>query len=494
MEYKVGSYIPESEILRQFADEDGEIFLEIRGMEDTLYRVNKENQICYQIDKSLLVGEDLTLVKDFSPTKPESEPEPEPESEPDLEFQYQLEEHWRIPGEDSQTDIVMEETVTGGSRTDSLKLLDFLKEGRQVPEKLKHLCERRIYGGYSLRYNNFLYTLNSNYIIVDKTQELELDYQMEDEKDVLDLEKMGIPVIPENNRKKQPEKIELQEGDVLPSHLRDHCKQRLSTEGGSRIIIGDYLYILDKQYIVTSKIKLSCFDDEEIEVPLMFPDTSKPGKRKIPKKKLPVEEIITNVVKTFEIGLEKYKISADFFKDTVLDPDRREVLTRVFHGDLTQLNDDIREACVEGKTTVLKKKGFTLVKAALVHELYINSSVAGRGENMKGFLTHIIAAEPDGTLGELQGDISLEGQKEVLDFFGRRAEVYTDKAEIIKRIRRHLRANIFKEYEELRKAGQEVRFNAYLIMKLYQHTTRLDRGDGITMIRLTRDLLDYNNS
>ena len=65
MEYKVGTYIPNSEILREYTDEDGEIFLELRGMEDTLFRVNKENQICYQIDKSLLVDEELTLVKDF---------------------------------------------------------------------------------------------------------------------------------------------------------------------------------------------------------------------------------------------------------------------------------------------------------------------------------------------------------------------------------------------------------------------------------------------
>ena len=489
MEYKVGIYIPDSEILRQFTDEDGEIFLELRGMEDTLFRVNKENQICYQIDKALLVGEDLILVKDFSPTKPEYEPAP------DSKHQYQLEEHWKIPVEDNQKDIVMDETATSGSRTKPMKFLDFLEEGKQLPENLKRLCEKRIYGGYSLRYNDFLYTLDSNYFIVDKTEELELDYQMEDEGDVLDPEKMGIPVISENNRKKQPEKIEFQEGDILPSHLRDQCKQRLSDEGGSRVIIGDYLYILDSQYRVTSKMKLSSFDnDEEVEVPLMFPDESKPGTREIPEKQMPVEEIITNVLKTFEIGLEKYKIRADFFKETVLDPDRREVLTRVYHGDLTQLNDDIREASARGKMTVLEEKGFTLFKAALVHELYINSTLAGRGENMIGFLTHIIAAEPDGTLRELQGDISLEEQKEVLEFFGRQVEAYTDKAIIIKRIRRHLRARIFKEYEELRKADQEVRFNAYFIVKLYQHTTRLDRGDGITMIRLTRDLMDYNNS
>ena len=103
MEYKVGTHIPESKILRQFTDEDGEIFLQLKGMEDTLFRVNKENQICYQIDKSFLTGEDLTLVKDFSPTKPESAPDSEP--------QYELEENWKIPAKDNQKDFVPDKTA-----------------------------------------------------------------------------------------------------------------------------------------------------------------------------------------------------------------------------------------------------------------------------------------------------------------------------------------------------------------------------------------------
>jgi len=486
MEYKVGSYIPDSEILRQYTDEDGEIFLELRGMEDTLFRVNKENQVCYQIDKSLLENEDLTLVKDFSHLKFESAPE--------LEFQPWQESQLQEPEKDIKKSYVPDETAPGGGRAESLRILDSLEEGQQVPKDLKSLCKRSIYGGYSLRYEGYLYILDSDYFVVDKTQESLLSYPLEDDNDLLDPEEMGIPVILEDNHKNRPEKIELKKGDILPSYLKGQCEQYISAEGGSRIMIGDYLYLLDAQYRVTSKMKLSYSEDEEPEVPLTFPDTAELEKKKLAKQQeqLSVEEIVENMVKTFEIALEKYNISADFFKETILDPDNREVLIRAYHGDMTQLNDDTREASVQGKMTVLEEKGFTLLKAVLVHELYIKSTREGRGESMKYFLTHIIAAYPDGTQKELKKDISLAEQKEVLAFFGSRARIYPDKTEIIRRVRRQIRANIFKEYEELQKGSQKVRFNAFLIMKLYQHTNRLDRGDGITMIRLSRDLMDYH--
>jgi hypothetical protein len=487
MEYKVGNYIPDGEILRQYTDEDGEIFLEIRGMEDTLFRVNKENQVCYQIDKSLLENEDLTLVKDFSHLK--SEPAPE------LEFQPWQESQLQEPEKDIQKPYVPDETAPGGGRAESLRILDSLEEGQQVPEDLKSLCKRSIYGGYSLRYNGYLYILGSDYCVLDKTQESLLSYPLEDETDLLDPEEMGIPIISENDQKNLPEEIEFQKGDILPSHLKSQCEQYISAEGGSRIIIGGYLYLLDSQYRVTSKMKLSYSEDEEAEVPLNFPDTDELDKKKLYKqqKQLSVEETAANMVKTFEIALETYHISADFFKETVLDPDNREVLIRAYHGDLTQLNDDTREASSQGKMTVLEEKGFTLLKAVLVHELYIKSTREGRGENMKYFLTHIIDAYPDGTQRQLKKEISLAKQKEILAFFGSRARVYPDKSEIIRRVRRQLRSNIFEEYEELQKANQKVRFNACLIMKLYQHTNRLDRGDGITMIRLSRDLMDYHS-
>jgi hypothetical protein len=83
----------------------------------------------------------------------------------------------------------------------------------------------------------------------------------------------------------------------------------------------------------------------------------------------------------------------------------------------------------------------------------------------------------------------VEAQKKRVEFFAERAAIYTDKAEIIKRIYLKARRTIYKEYKELWLSKEDVRFNAILICKLYENTTRLDRGCGVTMMRLTRDII-----
>jgi hypothetical protein len=139
------------------------------------------------------------------------------------------------------------------------------------------------------------------------------------------------------------------------------------------------------------------------------------------------------------------------------------------------------------------ERGFNLFKAALIHELYIKSTVIGRGENMTDFLTLIAATQPNGTTGELQDSLSLEEQKNLVKFFKNRAHVYTDKTDTITRVYLQIRSSVFDQYEKLSSSKEKVRFNALLICKLYEQTTRLDRGNGITMIRLSRDLLEYPN-
>jgi hypothetical protein len=110
---------------------------------------------------------------------------------------------------------------------------------------------------------------------------------------------------------------------------------------------------------------------------------------------------------------------------------------------------------------------------------------------MKEFLTLIAATQPDGTAEELQDNLSLEQQKNMVKFFKDRAHIYTDKTDTITRVYLQVRSSIYEQYEKLSSAKEQVRFNAMLICKLYELTTRLDRGNGITMIRLTRDLLDW---
>lgn len=497
MEYKVGSHIPEKEILRRYEDEDGETFLEIRGNEDVLFRVTTGNQVYYKIEKSLMEEEELTLIDDFSNLIAESETEPEFESE---EFE---------PPMEISPDMLLEEeevTLEGGDLTSEGKErreVTELEEGQQVPEHLKSLCLGNAYGGYTLRYNRYLYMLNSDYRVEVKTADSMSNYLLGMEEDVTVLEPIELveaaatveTVTPVESSADQEMGIELQKGETLPSHMREQCEEDISFGGGSRIMIGDYLYHLDSDYRVTVKMKLSyshaAATTATAEVPV--PEPKKPEEKEPPKKKPPVKKIVSNVLKHFKVALKKYNISADFFKETVLASGSRKVLTHVYEGDLTELNDDTREAASQGKQTVLEEKGFTLLRAVLLHELYIKSTFAGRGDNMTYFITHIACIEPDGTLQEPWFDdkISLEQQREMVEFFGSRAKEYPDKAEIITRVYRLLRSNVFKEYKALRQAGENLRFNAFLIARLYEHTTRLDRGDGITMIQLASDLMDY---
>jgi len=439
MEYKIGTPIPDEEIVRRFKDEDGEIFLEVRGKENELFRVIEGNRIYYKMYKTDLEEEVLILLDDFSRDHGESP----------LLLEKFIESRNIIEkggeGEDEEEDEIFE-------------LDESFTFREEVAEEKPGTA-------------------------IDSDYHYQAGVEEEEEPETLfliDRVESGISTGSSAGRQKE---IELEKGEILPHYLRAQCEEDIGPGGGNRVVIGGYLYFLDANYRVSQKIKISSVEDD-------LEDTSEAEKKADPEKPLVVKNSIANLVKTIELAIEKYTISAEYFKETVLAADNRETLISVYHGDLTQLNDDTREATDQGKKTVLERKGFVLLKAALVHELYIKSTLAGRGDNMKYFLTYLAAARPDGTLEKFQDYISLEDQEKMVEFFRTRADLYTNKTEIIKRVYRHLRANVFEEYEKLQEEGKKVRFNAYLIMKLYQQTNRLDRGYGITMIRLSRDLME----
>lgn len=498
MKYEFGTYIPDEDIVRRFKDADGEIFLEVRGLEDLLFRVTEGNCVYYKMDKADMEGEELTLLDDFSRGGPKVKAPPFPGKPYESPVIIEEEEEEDI-FELNETFSFLDDKVEIPRGPDADAAVIELDEARQVPPHLKSLCKKNGCGGYSLRYGKFIYMLDKNYYVELKTAAADFNDRHgveEDERGSDSLLLLMDPVveggIPSGGSSDRQKEIELQKGEILPLYLRAQCEEDIGPDSGSRISVGSYLYFLDAGYRVTQKMRISSSEEELEDTPVLeLPDvTNVPGKKPAPGKPLLVNNIVANLVKTVEFALEKYNISADFYKETVLGPGSRQTLISVYNGDLTQLNDDTRGAADQGKTTLLEEKGFAILKAALVHELYIKSTLAGRGDNMKYFLTYIGAAGPDGTLEKFRDYISLEDQEKMVGFFRTRAEYYTDKTEIIKRVYRHLRVNVFEEYEELREQEKKVLFNAYLIMKLYQQTNRLDRGDGITMIRLTRDLME----
>ncbi|MCU0287067.1 MAG: hypothetical protein MUF15_11805 [Acidobacteria bacterium] len=507
MDYKVGTHIPEGKILRRYTDEDGEIFLEVRGIENAYYRVTSDNYVYYKIEKALMENEELNILDDFS--------KKEFNDETDDVFELNdFEESEQVI--EIGPDLLMKEEYIRPTPEDELEMEVTELEERQVtPTFLRPLCKRTAYGGYSLRYHKFLYMLDKDYRVEMKTPDSMSDYMMAMDDKIRKPVLTQIPIsapttmppphhtsptitpfnmeafeTPVDTDEKKIDidweiKNEYQKGDILPLHLRECCEEDIAT-GGGRVIIGNYLYLLDADYVISARMKLSHLEDDAV-----IPG---PPPAPVPSKQIPVEKIIENVIKHVEMALDKYKIDADFFKENVLGPGNRETLIQCYNGDLTTLNDDTREAAAQGKLAVLTgEEGFTLLRAAILHELYIKTTLAGRGNNMKFFITHIIAVEPDGRANEFRGDWSLEKQRELINFFNKRANVYTDKTMLIRQLYRNLysRDTIFEEYKATRDAGGNVSFNAFLIFKLYELTTRLDRGDGITMIRLSRDIMDF---
>jgi hypothetical protein len=500
MKYTIGTHIPEKEILRRFKDEDGETFVEVRGMEDVLFRVTDADQVYYKIEKSKMKGEELTLIVDYTIVRPKT---------------FSFPNNNRAKHKEIKEDDKTETDAFWGPAIDAKKKekipddkTDF-DEGDKIPNRLRDKCKKNEYGGYTLRYNNFLYMLDRKYRVEIKTLDSNHKYELEGsalsqplestksettEDDILTLTDPltnSDTDMDLNMDLRMETDIELEQGDILPARLRSLCEAEIGHSYGSRIVLGDYLYQLDTSFKVLQKMKISYMDEENNKSP--EPTPPEPEETAVLKKELSVEEIVSNVVNVFETGLGSYDIQADYFKETALGPDNREMLIRSYHGDLEGLNDDTREAASLGKIVKLpeSESGFNLFKAALIHELYIKSTVSGRGEKMKDFLTLIVATQPDGTAEELQDSLSLEEQKKMVKFFKDRAHVYTDKTDTITRVYLQIRGSIYEEYEKLSSSKEKVRFNAMVISKLYKFTTRLDRGNGITMIRLTRDLLDW---
>ncbi len=517
MDYKVGSQIPEVEVLKRFKDENGDDFLEVRGLEGYLFRVTEGNRVYYKIDYSMLNGEELTLVDDYSNLAPADADTVAPEQGLELDFsgdnpfdvpEFSLTGGMEKPSSGDSATLSPSQVVTGEGPVKDKEL----EEGSQVPPHLIPQCKPNDYGGYTLRHNRFLYILDKEYYIDVKTPDAALSYDFSGNSGTGPPQAAGggtaepAPPPPAAEAERSPTPLpvkdgdtaekfpEFNKGDVLPGPFRLQCEQDLMGGGGSRITLGNNIYMLDGDYRVTVKMKMAAVDDTfeapAPQSPSSAPPPSEPAATPL---ELPVSTIIGNMTGVFDKALDLYGISADYFRESVLCDSNRNILRLAYNGDLGNLNDDTKEASAQGQNTLLDKGGFTLFKSVLIHELYIKSTLTGRGDNMKYFLTHIMVTQPDGSLDEadFEDRMSRQEQHDLMVFFGKLSGVYKDKSDIIKRVYRHLRTHVHDEYEILIEAGKKLRFGAYLIMKLYQQTTRLDRGDGITIMCLTRDLMNY---
>ncbi len=496
MKFKMGSPIPEELIAKRFEDEDGEIFVELHGKEDFLFRVTDGNRYYYKIEKIHMVGETLTLLKN-SPIQ-DVETVSASEQPTTVHRVFQMEDYspqhldefsWQPASSDT-------ETVERPNALDEepVEHVEW-QEGHVLPDKIKPLCKKNEYGGYTLRYNKFLYLLNKNYLIDVKSPDANYNYgseeaPLEQPETHAYQERVTIPAAPSQLK---PSALELEVGDVLPAILRNQCEDNLGPGGGHRLTLGDNLYTLDHLYKITKKMKMKIAQPATTPLTLISPTTTKIT-TPLATKPLTVKEVLDMMTKTVQDAIKKHGIEAAYFIDTVLTQTNREILIRAINGDLSLLNDDTREAAKHGKMMTLQEKGFDLLKAIFIHELYIKSTLSGRGDKMKYFLSDMAAVNHDGTMLPIQDNLSQDNKIQLLKFFKDRAEVYADKTDIILRVYLQLRNSIIPLFKDHITEGDNIRFDAFLIAKLYEHTTRMDRGDGLTMIRLTRAILKYTKA
>jgi len=319
---------------------------------------------------------------------------------------------------------------------------------------------------------------------------------------------------------KKKENISGNSENVLPGYLKPYLKKAfiLKNIEGIQVYNDEYLFIgtiqSSDQPVMTKSSSFSSEADGEIDIsglkngdllpekcrknPLVESSPEKPAKILSP------EAVVDILVEKLIFEIKANHISADYFIHKKLGPKNRQILVDVYNGHLDRLNEE---------TTRVRKKildrnieaGFTLLKAALIHELYVNSTLAGRsagegngsdtGKNMKGLLTFMNLLKSDGSLAQSKCELTIGEQQKLVDLFFDFSKPYLDKKEVIIRVYRKMKFD-FKESEfgtSKEKMGLE-RFRALLIYKLYENTNRLDRGDGITMICLNRDIMDMNSS
>lgn len=462
MTYKTGDKIPGQDILRRLLDEDGFVYLELKGEKNQLFRVGEGNSLFFRVDKTeelmnrLKVVEDFRGVEDYvEKVKEEADPEIEPSDEITL----------KIDAENIQK---------------KLAEMSF-NEGDKIPDGLKSQCTRNAYGGYSLEYNNFSYVLDTDFRVEMRRPVTSGDLTLEAEDLVTASQKKEFVREPEIKGD-----ITLNKGDLLPENLRSECEVDLSEGGGFRIEIGNSLYILDENYRVVVKMSQSLQNGEEpsIEVRLDEKEGRTTDDRHPPGK------IVDSVLKKFQIALKVDKINADLFIKETLVPGKRNLFLNVYHGDLSELNEDTRAAAETGKVTKISEGGISLLKAALIHELYLKSTYRGRGEQMIEFLTHIISPWKDAALTITQKDLSGTEQQRLIDFVNRQSGVYQDIGEVLHQIYMEMKVNIQDEYKRVQKEGRTL-FKAFLIDRLYEKISRPDKGDGISLICLSRDIMDF---
>lgn len=210
--------------------------------------------------------------------------------------------------------------------------------------------------------------------------------------------------------------------------------------------------------------------------------------------KLSQNQIVDGLVKAVTKSVNKNGIEAEYYITERLSEKTR--LLNVMGGNLGVLNDETSEAASNG-APVNHKAGYSLLKAALLHELFINTTLGGRGGHrsriMRQFILELILITERGRFEQDKSVITGDNQKRVLNWLMEFRKTFTDKREVIESL-----INRLMDDDELKKISHQKdymntsMFKALVISKVYEYTTRLDRGNGLAIIALSRAVMDIS--
>lgn len=444
---KPGEKIPEELILKRYKDKEFDgILIQIKGDNQSLLRATEDNRYLFKVDREVYPVKDLEVITDGPK---ESQPPEIDKRLPDYIRPY-LKKAFILEN-DNET-LVYDQ--------------DFMPLGRLITEESGDGRDKKL------------------------------------------LENVTIP---DNNITK------LREGDALPAAWQQICSPE---KEGFSLKIGQYLFRMDLGYSIVEKINLQepnrkDLDEYEkteqlIAPPKCLPEEVDPAEKTAVSLPLPLQKhnlnmtpksIVTKIVNRFKKAIKSNKLQLDYFVEQKLSNEKYDDLAKVLLGDIKYLNEEIREGVAKNPERKIGG-GLSLLKAALIHELYINTTLVGRvgkdnqgiesGRTLKALWTFLILLNHNSSLRQLGADISPAEQKEMIRFVGGLQDKYKDKGEIIKRIYKKL---LFDLDEGILTFGNRSisvdKFKAILIYKFYENTNRMDRGDGITMICITRDIIDF---
>lgn len=314
---------------------------------------------------------------------------------------------------------------------------------------------------------------------------------------------------------------EFDEGDALP-----YLDDRWQPDGPRfRARIGRFLYYCqsrpDQGYLVTDKLLLPATDagGAEVSSPVAEPAAVSfrlvvPPEVRPPPAPPPVEtpppaptppavvapgQTVCTALESMRRILVGNQVQAVFYLDKVVAPDTAPIWLSVLRGDLAQLNEDTQKAFHRGISTK-SPAGFSLLKGALIHLLYVNSIRAQRGDDqpaekgkrMKGVLYQVILLREDGTSAADTPVISQGVKERILGAFSTLAGVegIDSRREVVERVHRQILLDPETQIA-LNHPQTLAQFKALMLFKLYQYTQMVDRGDGLAIIRLVRAIIDF---